>query len=147
MHGFLVLHYMATDSAEEWDFFLDTCLPQCTWVRAGSRRALALHMYNKCHVAPSHRRFAHPSWIAGMKMMLDLLLGARKHRYLRSRPYLLKSMSGVSQLVLTAAFAYYIFCGTCLMSKWEVFWEALLFLRHCYMGSWCPTPGDPPHYK
>ena len=86
MHEFLVLHYMATDSAEEWDFFLDNCLPRCTWVRAGSRRALALHMYNKCHVAPSHRRFAHPSWIAGMKLMLDLLLGARKHRYLRSRP-------------------------------------------------------------
>ena len=59
MHEFLVLHYMATDSAEEWDFFLDNCLPRCTWVRAGSRRALALHMYNKCHVAPSHRRFAH----------------------------------------------------------------------------------------
>ena len=86
MHEFLVLHYMATDSAEEWDFFLDNCLPRCTWVRAGSRRALALHMYNKCHVAPSHRRFAHPSWIAGMKLMLDRLLGARKHRYLRSRP-------------------------------------------------------------
>ena len=57
------------------------------WVRAGFRRALALHMYNKCHVAPSHRRFAHPSWIAGIKLMLDLLLGARKHRYLRSRPF------------------------------------------------------------
>ena len=55
MHEFLVLHYMATDSAEEWDFFLDNCLPQCTWVRAGSRRALALHMYNKCHVAPSQK--------------------------------------------------------------------------------------------
>ena len=48
----------------------------------GPRRALALHMYDKCHIAPSHRRFAHPSWIAGMKLMLDLLLGARKHRYL-----------------------------------------------------------------
>ena len=120
MHEFLVLHYMATDSAEEWDFFLDNCLPRCTWVRAGSRRALALHMYNKCHIAPSHRRFAHPSWIAGMKLMLDLLLGARKHRYLRSRqvdPDLLKFMFGVSQLVLTVAFAYYISCGTCLMSK------------------------------
>jgi len=44
-------------------------------------------MYNKCHVAPSHRRLAHPSWIAGMKMMLDLLLGAHQHRYLRSRPF------------------------------------------------------------
>ena len=82
MHEFLVLHYLATDSAREWDVFLDSCLPVCTWVRAGSRRALALHMYDKCHIAPSHRRFAHPSWIAGMKLMLDLLLGARKHRYL-----------------------------------------------------------------
>ena len=80
MHEFLVLHYLATDSAWEWDVFLDSCLPMCTWVRAGSRRALALHMYDKCHIAPSHRRFAHPSWIAGMKLMLDLLLGARKHR-------------------------------------------------------------------
>ena len=85
MHEFLVLHYLATDSAREWDVFLDSCLPRSTWVRAGSRRALALHMYNKCHIAPSHRRFAHPSWIAGMKLMLDLLLGARKHRYLRTR--------------------------------------------------------------
>ena len=82
MHEFLVLHYLATDSAWEWDVFLDSCLPKCTWVRASSRRALALHMYDKCHIAPSHRRFAHPSWIAGMKLMLDLLLGARKHRYL-----------------------------------------------------------------
>ena len=39
MHEFLVLHYMATDSAEEWDAFLDLCLPHCTWIRAGSRRA------------------------------------------------------------------------------------------------------------
>ena len=82
MQEFLVLHYLATDSAREWDVFLDSCLPECTWVRAGPRRALALHMYDKFHIAPSHRRFAHPSWIAGMKLMLDLLLGARKHTYL-----------------------------------------------------------------
>ena len=82
MQEFLVLHYLATDSAREWDVFLDSCLPECTWVRAGPRRALALHMYDKCHIAPSRRRFAHPAWIAGMKLMLDLLLGARKHRYL-----------------------------------------------------------------
>ena len=30
MHEFLVLHYMATDSAEARDTFLDLCLPQCT---------------------------------------------------------------------------------------------------------------------
>ena len=33
-----------------------------------------MHMYNKCYVAPSHGRFAHPSWIAGMKLMLDCCL-------------------------------------------------------------------------
>ena len=53
MHEFLVLHYMATNSAEEWDAFLDLCLPLCTWIRAGSRRALAMHMFDKCHVALS----------------------------------------------------------------------------------------------
>ena len=87
MQEFLVLHYLATDSASEWDVFLDSCLPECTWVRAGPRRALALHMCDNCHIVPSHRRFAHPSWIAGMKLMLDLLLGAREHRYLGSEVY------------------------------------------------------------
>ena len=82
MHEFLVLHYMATDSAEEWDTFLDLCLPECT-VRAGSRRALAMHMYDKCHVAPSHKRLAHPSWIAGMKIKsMSVLL----QRHLPSPP-------------------------------------------------------------
>ena len=92
MHEFLVLHYMAT---EEWDTFLDLCLPHCTWIRAGSRRALALHMFDKCHVAPSHRRLAHPSWIASMKLMLNLLLGARQNGtcdHALSTTYLLKSM-------------------------------------------------------
>ena len=36
VHKFLVLHYMA--SAEECDFFLDTCLPQCTWVLSEGAR-------------------------------------------------------------------------------------------------------------
>ena len=50
--SFLVLHYLATDSASEWDVFLDSCLPECTWVRAGPRRALALHMYDKLPHCP-----------------------------------------------------------------------------------------------
>ena len=87
MHEFLILHYMATDSAEAWDNFLDQCLPHCSWERAGSRRALALHMFDKCHIAPSHRRLAHPSWVASMKLMLDLLLGAGQKLYLCSRPF------------------------------------------------------------
>ena len=153
MHEFLVLHYMATDSAEEWDFFLDTCLPQCTWVRAGSRRALALHMYNKCHVAPSHRRFAHPSWIAGMKLMLDLLLGARKHRYLRSRPF-----DHLPAQVYVRGFSAGSYSGICLL---HLLWnmphvQVGGIWRHCSSPGiatwdparpWCPTHGDPPHYR
>ena len=55
-----------------------------------------------------------------MKLMLDLLLGAVNTgtcEHARSIPDLLKFMFGVSQLILTVAFAYYISCGTCLMSK------------------------------
>ena len=64
---------MATDSAQEWDVFLDSCLPGCTWVRAGSRRGWPY----TCAISatlPPLKDDAHPSWIAGMKLMLDLLL-------------------------------------------------------------------------
>ena len=114
MRAFLVLHYMATDS-EEWDTLLDLCLPQCTWVRAGSRRALAMHMYDKCQVAPSHRRLAHPSWIAGMKMMLDLLLGARQNRYLRSRPF-----DHLPAQVYVRGFSAGSYSGICLLLLWNM---------------------------
>ena len=120
MHEFLVSHYLATDSAREWDVFLDSCLPQCTWVRAGSRRALALHMYDNCHIASSHRRFAHPSWLREWRRCLTCCsvpanIGTWEKAWLIHD--LLKSMWGASRLALTAAFAYCIFCGTCLMSK------------------------------
>ena len=110
MHEFLVLHYMATDSAEAWDTFLDLCLPQCTWERAGSRRALALHMFDKYHVAPCHRRLAHPSWIASMKLMLDLLLGARQKRYLCSRP-----LHNLPAQVYVRGFSAGSYSGICLL--------------------------------
>ena len=42
MHEFLVLHYLATDSAWEWDVFLDSCLPECTWLRAGPRPSICM---------------------------------------------------------------------------------------------------------
>ena len=136
MHEFLVLHYMATDSAEEWDTFLDLCLPQCTWIRAGSRRALALHMFDKCHVAPSHRRLAHPSWIACS--LVPVKNGTCDHAL--STIYLLKSMFVASQLALTAAFASSAFCGACLMSRSGVYWVALLFLQ-CYCMGFRPNMG------
>ena len=102
--------YMATDSAEAWDTFLDLCLPLCTWERAGSRRALALHMFDKCHVAPSHRRLAHPSWIASVKLMLDLLLGARQERYLCSR-----SFTNLPAQVYVRGFSAGSYSGICLL--------------------------------
>ena len=120
MHEFLVLHYMATDSAEEWDTFLDLCLPPGTWIRAGSRRALALHMFDKCHVAPSHRRLAHPSWIASMKLMLDLLLGARQRRYLRSRLF-----DNLPDQVYVRGFSAGSYSGICLVQG--------------HLGRWLPN--------
>ena len=110
MHEFLVLHHMATDSAEAWDNFLDLCLPHCTWVRAGSRRALALHMFDKYHIAPSHRKLAHPLWVASMKLMLDLLIGARKKRYLCSRPF-----GNVPAQVYIRGFSAGSYSGICLL--------------------------------
>ena len=110
MHEFLILHYMATDSAEAWDNFLDQCLSHCAWVRAGSRRALALHMFDKCHIAPSHRRLAHPSWVASMKLTLDLLLGAGQKRYLCSRPF-----NNVPAQVYVRGFSAGSYSGICLL--------------------------------
>ena len=148
MHEFLVLHYMATDSAEEWDF-LDLCLPQCTWVRAGSRRALAMHMYDKCHVAPSHRRFAHPSWIAGMKMMLDLLKQVPTITPFRSPtcsslcPWFLSWF--LQRHLPPSPFVEHASCPS-----------GGYFGRHCSSSGivtwdparpWCPAHGDPPHYR
>ena len=61
MQEFLILHHLTTDSARDWDVFLDNCLPECTWVGAGPRLALALHMYDKCHIAPSHLAALRPT--------------------------------------------------------------------------------------
>ena len=133
MHEFLVLHYMATDSAEEWDTFLDLCLPHCTWIRAGSRRALALHMFDKCHVAPSHRRLAHPSWIASMKLMLDLLLGARQKRYLRSRPF-----DNLPAQVYVRGFSAGSYSGICLL---HLLWSMPHVQVGRYIGWHCPSSG------
>jgi len=77
-------------------------------------------MFDKCHVGPSHRRLAHPSWIASMKLMLDLLLVLVKNdacAHALSTMHLLKSMFVVSQLALSAASVFSTFCGVCLMSK------------------------------
>lgn len=85
MHEFLVLHYFATDSAQGWDDFLAQCLPSRGWVDASSRRATAMNMFDKSHIPPSHRRLAHQSWATSMYLLLDLLMGTGKLRYLCTR--------------------------------------------------------------
>ena len=56
------LHYMATDSAEEWDTFLD--LPHCTWIRAGSRLySLGKYVVSLVEIISSTSEFT-PGYIA-----------------------------------------------------------------------------------
>ena len=38
------------------------------------------------HIAPSYRRLSHPTWTTCISLLLDLLLGAGKTRYLCTRP-------------------------------------------------------------
>ena len=85
MHEFLVLHYFATDSAQRWDDFLAQCLHSRGWVDASSRRATAMNMFDKSHIPPSHRRLAQQSWATSMYLLLDLLMGTGKLRYLCTR--------------------------------------------------------------
>ena len=84
MHEFLVLHYLATDSAQGWENFLEQCIPGGTWFPAILRRATPMNMFDKCHIAPSYRRMAHQSWASSMNLLLDLLCGHGKHRYMRT---------------------------------------------------------------
>ena len=146
MHEVLVLHYMPTDSAEEWDTFLDLCLPQCTWVYVLARgERLPCTCITSAMWPPliedspillglRHEDDAWPASWCPSKQVPAIT---------PSITYLLKSMSVASQLALTAAFVFFTSCGTCLMSKWGVYWVALLFLRYYYMGS-SPTtvPGS-----
>ena len=86
MHEFLTLHYFATDSAASWDTFIAKHLPEANLPGADERRQAALHMFEKCHIAPSYRRLPHPTWTTCISLLLDLLLGAVKTRYLCTRP-------------------------------------------------------------
>ena len=44
-------------------------------------------MSNLTHIAPSHRRLPHLSWTTSFSLLLDLLIGAGKTRYLNTRPH------------------------------------------------------------
>ena len=62
-------------------------LPGASLPRADVRRQFALDMFDKSHIAPSYRRLPHPSWTTCFKLLLDLLLGAGKTRYIGTRPH------------------------------------------------------------
>ena len=89
-----------------------------------------MHMYDKCHVAPSHRRFAHPSWIAGIKLMLDLLLGARQHRYLQSHLFDYRPAE-----VYIRGFSAGFYSGICLL---HLLWN-MSNVRGGYIGWHCTS--------
>lgn len=82
MQEFLILHYLATDSAKGWESLLNQYLPRGLWLSAIHRRALLMNMFDKCHIAPSYRRLAHQSWASSMNLLVDLLLGNGKYRYM-----------------------------------------------------------------
>ena len=79
MHEFLVLHYLATDSAREWDQLpASVHMGTCRF----SAGACPTHVRQLPH-CPFPQTVCPPFLDCGNEVMLDLLLGARKHRYLR----------------------------------------------------------------
>ena len=87
MHELLTLHYFATDSAAGWDDLMLKRLPGASLLKADARRQIALDMFEKSHITPSYRRLPHPSWTTCLRLLIDLLIGAGKTRYLGTRPH------------------------------------------------------------
>ena len=82
-----MLHYFATDSAAGWDGLMAKRLPETSLPNADERRQTASDMFEKCHIAPSYRRLPHSSWTTCRSLLIDLLIGAGKRRYLCTRPH------------------------------------------------------------
>ena len=62
-------------------------LPETSLPNADERRQTASDMFEKCHIAPSYRRLPHSSWTTCRSLLIDLLIGAGKTRYLCTRPH------------------------------------------------------------
>ncbi len=77
-HELLVLHYFATDSAGSWHRLLCEWFPQGQWKSSGVIREQISRIFDRIHVAPSHRRPPHPCWTGPMSLLLRLLLGHGK---------------------------------------------------------------------
>ena len=74
-HEFLILHYFAIDSADWWERILKDLIPKERFPGAVARRAVAVSVFEACHIAPSHRRYPHPFWMDSFSLIADLLLG------------------------------------------------------------------------
>ena len=57
-------------------------MPKVRFPGAVVRRAVALRVFEACHIAPSHRRYQHPLWVDSLSLIADLLLGCGVGRYL-----------------------------------------------------------------
>ena len=80
-----------------------------TLMKADARRLMAIEMFEQSHIAPSHRRLPHLSWTTSFSLLLDLLIGAGKTRYLNTRPH---ARSHREVFVRTVAFVYYTCSGS-----------------------------------
>ena len=74
-HEFLVLHYFAIDTAADWEGILRKLMPKVRFPGAVVRRAVALKVFETCHIAPSHRRYPYPLWLDSLSLIADLLFG------------------------------------------------------------------------
>ena len=127
MHEFLTLHYFAIDSAAGWDELLLKRLPGATLLKANVRRHIALDMFEKSHIAPSHRRLPHPSWTnVSVYCWICSLVQARPDIcVLDHMPALsVRFLRVASQLVRIVAFACFIFSGNFPSWTLGVSWEA-----------------------
>ena len=141
MHEFLTLHYFATDSAAGWEELLLKRLPEATLLKASARRLIALDMFEKSHIAPSHRRLPHPSWTTSFGLLVDLLLGAGKTRYLNTRPH-----ARARREVFVRGFSAGSYSGICLL---HLLWKLPFVEAHgklggiaCPLELLCTIPAD-----
>ena len=115
MHELLTLHYFAIDSAAGWDDLMLKRLPGASLLKADARRQIALDMFEKSHITPSYRRLPHPSWTMCFRLLIDLLIGAGKTRYLGTRPH-----ARHQREVFVRGFSEGSYSGICLL---HLLWE------------------------
>ena len=74
------------------------------------RRAVAVSVFEACHIAPSHRRYPHPLWMDSFSLIVDLLLGCGVGRYLGCL-----QGPAFEQVVALRGFSAGSFSGLCLL--------------------------------